>query len=1402
MGYEIAHSAVVAQHLLGSAREQTFQFVAGLMRIDGRPVTVAPGVTDAPFSRTLRLCLSVLKIHKSSAHAHEVWKSLFEDERAHGHDEVIAVARAGSLPEKPLLNSLLNWQHRWRVYQREVFSSLRHDWIDQIDLHDADKADMEPGKRLVTGPVFTDWPHRLINDDYWSKIVSPMKGMPDLPLDDVWTELHLTAPSQSPRMGTSPFSGRPFSFQDSSPAIDEVTAVSPERVVEAITRPTLVLGRPGSGKTTFLKWVALSCVTNDRSRFLLPLFVPLRKYVIARQAAQRRGDGNLSLLRFFLGACGVTNVAQVELWEEYFRVLSSAPQQGGRQPRVLWLLDGWDETPEQAEAELCAELEEAGNLFPMIIASRLMARELPFLIESRYEIGRLSSESRRSLVQRWFQAMERPRQAPRILEELERNLDLNRMSGNPFLLTLLCCIAFDPKSDEIHQLPGARGEIYDKALDAIFLECEEKLKRPIFTPEKVGKIQEFALWLMDEVEGAPRFMFEKELVLMGSHDPVLFAQLLKSSRLITQVYADYEAFQFLHTTFQEYLAACAFVRRLNTIGSAPDALAEQLSKRFHQPIWVETLRMVAGLADRNDSLRSSFWNGLKSLLESSDLYGQTERRLAYLLAELRPTDGGRSLLGTDLRDRLWPQIEAAATTYQLAMDNLADAFIELDPNDYRRRLSDAMQRVPQPARINLLRSLRRLPPSADDGGLFHQLFDDEEAVAAVAGYAYSSASRALLERIREVVRDPAASLRNRIRALKFLVRGDDAHIEGDLIAMLRQSGPDDWDVEVARALGQLGSPRAISALIGHLRFVQTTPSSDRLREEVVRSIAACEAPYARQWLEHEILATGVGDPALGPLIDSYASQPIHDEWSEWLYDVFVYSSVEGNRLAALRALRASTWHEVPRLVCQLVRPEKDPFRPTALEILEQSGTIETGWHLFGTAKSPDCQDPVELVIGGVRIAHRCRHLATATVLLGEAERQLLWYVEHGDAGEAHRASNEAWRVGPSMIPVLLQRMRQPPSPSVRRAAASSLGKLGATEALGDFESSLRDADRTWREHAQADPDPAFLPIAVKAILEINPARLLLYKNEASEHALRKYSFDTGSWVFDNHIVTSDGKVLTPDGVQGLETSGDRFSGAEVQSAATGNPVQFVPPRPDVLLVTVNEHETRAVLDEFEAAIDARARPVPREGRVYRNLGRINDTLVYHALSEMGSGSAGAMQQTVDKAIRALDPGAVIAIGVAFGVNEKKQAIGDILLSTQLRPYDLQRMGSEIILRGDRPHATPRLINHFNGFGQTAWQGAKVISGAILTGDKLIDNIDYRNLLLALEKEAVGGEMEGAGLYVACYEHKVDWIVIKAICDWGDGKKAKNKTARQKKAAKNSVQFFVQALQNAPLKYHR
>jgi len=231
---------------------------------------------------------------------------------------------------------------------------------------------------------------------------------------------------------------------------------------------------------------------------------------------------------------------------------------------------------------------------------------------------------------------------------------------------------------------------------------------------------------------------------------------------------------------------------------------------------------------------------------------------------------------------------------------------------------------------------------------------------------------------------------------------------------------------------------------------------------------------------------------------------------------------------------------------------------------------------------------------------------------------------------------------------------------------------------------------------------------------------------------------------------------------------------------------------DVLIVTVTEAETKAVFEAFGRA-SGTAKEVTVGGRIYHDFGIINDAHIFHALSEMGAGGVGGAQQSVLKAVTSLKPSAVLMVGIAFGVDETKQAMGDVLVSQQLILYDLQRVGKEILLRGDKPHASPRLINfsRMAAYAPVTVLPYSVRFGLLLTGAKLIDDIDYRDQLVALEPEAIGGEMEGEGLYVACHESKTNWIVIKAICDWADG----NKTNPQKKehqalAANNAALFTL------------
>ena len=245
---------------------------------------------------------------------------------------------------------------------------------------------------------------------------------------------------------------------------------------------------------------------------------------------------------------------------------------------------------------------------------------------------------------------------------------------------------------------------------------------------------------------------------------------------------------------------------------------------------------------------------------------------------------------------------------------------------------------------------------------------------------------------------------------------------------------------------------------------------------------------------------------------------------------------------------------------------------------------------------------------------------------------------------------------------------------------------------------------------------------------------------------------------------------------------------------------------DVLIVTTTKLESRAVIDVFHSTAGHTPKPTAIGDRMYNDLGIINNTNVFMMQSEMGTGGLGASLLTVQKGIAALSPGAVIMVGIAFGIDPEKQSIGDILVSQRLLLYELQRVETKqsslrLISRGDRPHAAPRLFDRFRS-ADLYWEESKpkVHFGLILSGEKLVDNIDFREQLREFEPEAIGGEMEGAGLYVACQDAKVDWLLVKSICDWADGHKAQDKDERQRLAAYNAASFVLHVLQQAPLKF--
>lgn len=210
---------------------------------------------------------------------------------------------------------------------------------------------------------------------------------------------------------------------------------------------------------------------------------------------------------------------------------------------------------------------------------------------------------------------------------------------------------------------------------------------------------------------------------------------------------------------------------------------------------------------------------------------------------------------------------------------------------------------------------------------------------------------------------------------------------------------------------------------------------------------------------------------------------------------------------------------------------------------------------------------------------------------------------------------------------------------------------------------------------------------------------------------------------------------------------------------------------------------------------------------YFQLGTIGEARVWHVQTEMGSNGQAGSRTTITEGIQALAPRAVILLGIAGGAQPESQVVGDILVSQRLMIYHNLRLGTnpetqalDMRARGVRVMASTRLLNRFRSGWRaiqfTAWERntlPQVIFGLMLSGDFLIDYQPFLDQLIQLEPDTIGYEMEAAGLYDAATLFGTDWIVVKAISDFGNGLKRMNKSANQLLAARNAARFVLEIL---------
>jgi len=241
-----------------------------------------------------------------------------------------------------------------------------------------------------------------------------------------------------------------------------------------------------------------------------------------------------------------------------------------------------------------------------------------------------------------------------------------------------------------------------------------------------------------------------------------------------------------------------------------------------------------------------------------------------------------------------------------------------------------------------------------------------------------------------------------------------------------------------------------------------------------------------------------------------------------------------------------------------------------------------------------------------------------------------------------------------------------------------------------------------------------------------------------------------------------------------------------------------------LFVTANKYEYAALQQRMVPMESDTETIFSSESLTYR-IGYLGSYLTAHVhCPQQGAQKPYGATLSINEAYSTISPLCVVMVGIAFGKSNQTQQMGDVLLSQKIQPYNSVRRSSKEdgdLLTEDRNEpASPgrTIMHHAKNFADLINSHSlryAVHIGTLLAGEELVDNEKYKQELISAfespESDIIGGEMESVGLAsVMIRQENMNWIVIKAICDWADGMKKENKADRQQSAAQNAVDFCV------------
>jgi len=371
----------------------------------------------------------------------------------------------------------------------------------------------------------------------------------------------------------------------------------PLGVLEATisNRRLVILGDPGSGKSTFVSYLAFCLAAQglgmeierqirlpgwpEKERDAIPMCVTLRDFARCQPQGSRAGEP-YHLWNFVVGRLQAQNLGFAE--EPLHRALEDG--------NAIVLLDGLDEIPTKAQRTFVRDAVAAfAGRYPrsraVITCRTLSYQDAAWRLEGvpAFELAPFDEERIGRFIGAWYTELARlgvvkaedAGGLARRLREAVRRPDLWRLALNPLLLTVMALV-----HTHKGRLPDARALLYEETMDILLWRWEQlkaeaegegpRLRGLLLEAERTDVDLKRVLWQVAfdvhraggarEGEGLAdigELQLEKALAALhpdGNRDwahRVIEAMRLRAGLLLERAP---EVYTFPHRTFQEYLA--------------------------------------------------------------------------------------------------------------------------------------------------------------------------------------------------------------------------------------------------------------------------------------------------------------------------------------------------------------------------------------------------------------------------------------------------------------------------------------------------------------------------------------------------------------------------------------------------------------------------------------------------------------------------------------------------------------------------------------------------------------------------------------------------------------------------------------------------------------------------------